>query len=183
VVNAASEAVSEAVSDSTPVVLDFMQRVQAARQRQLQRPPFWTTPINAEKVRLDLSLGTNEIHRAVTPLDIAGVTSLGVGAAYGASYWYYLELQSAEERASAEKKQKAAEKKKVAPTTETPVEVEKPPTPKSADTKKASKTEKKEKIEVVAATSTVEPPLLQTRVRRSFGQKKLGFVRRLFKRT
>ncbi|GAX27723.1 hypothetical protein FisN_13Hh179 [Fistulifera solaris] len=182
VVNAASEAVSEAVSDSTPVVLDFMQRVQAARQRQLQRPPFWTTPINAEKVRLDLSLGTKEIHRAITPLDIAGVASLGVGAAYGASYWYYLELQSAEERASAEKKQKAAEKKKKAPATEAVVEAAKPLKP--AEVKKApKKVEKKEKIEVAAATSTVEPPLLQTRVRRSFGQKKLGFVRRLFKRS
>ncbi|GAX27261.1 hypothetical protein FisN_13Lh179 [Fistulifera solaris] len=183
VVNAASEAVSEAVSDSTPVVLDFMQRVQAARQRQLQRPPFWTTPINTEKVRLDLSLGTKEIHRAITPLDIAGVTSLGVGAAYGASYWYYLELQSAEERASAEKKQKAAERKKVASAAEAIVEGAKPPKP--ADVKKApKKVVKKEKIEVVAAaTSTVEPPLLQTRVRRSFGQKRLGFMRRLLKRS
>lgn len=182
VVNAASEAVSEAVSDSTPAVLDFMQRVREVRQRQLQQPPFWTTPINAGKVRLDLSLGTKEIHRAITPLDIAGVASVGVGAAYGASYWYYLEAQSAEERASAEKKQKAAEKKKVQ--LNVPVEATKPAAPKPAATAaKVPKQKAKEKTEVVVAASTVETPLLTTRVRRSFGQKKKGFIRRLLSRS
>ena len=181
VVNAASEAVSEAVSDSTPAVLDFMQRVREARQRQLQRPPFWTTPIGT--LRLDVSLGSKELHRAITPLDIAGVASVGVGAAYGASYWYYLEAQSAEERASAEKKLKAAGKNKVQ--TDVAVEAKKTPAPKPAAPAKVSKqkVEKKEKVEVVAATSTAETPLLQTRVRRSFGEKKKGFIRRLLTRS
>lgn len=182
VVNAASEAVSEAVSDSTPAVLNFIDRVREVRRQQLQRPPFWTTPINADKVRLDLSLGTKEIHRAITPLDIAGVGSVGVGAAYGASYWYYLELQSAEERASAEKKQKAAEKKKAQ--ADVVVETKTPPTPKATAPKAPKqKTEKKEKTELAVGNGTSEAPLLQTRVRRSFGPKKVGLVRRLFRRS
>lgn len=177
VMNAASEAVSDAVSESTPAVLDLMQRIQEVRRQRLQRPPFWTTPINAEKIRLDLVLGKQEIHRAITPLDVAGVASVGVGAAYGASYWYYLELQSAEERAAEEKKQKAAEKKK----TVVAVEAKKSEAPKAPKRSKAPKKEV-EKVEVVAAT-TMEAPLLQTRVRRSFGQKKKGFLRRLLRRS
>jgi hypothetical protein len=103
VVNAAADGVAAAV----PGVVDFV-------TTNLKEGPIWDRPIFGGKYRVDLDFGGLAIHKAVTPLDIAGGGSLGLGVAYGASFAFYQYELAKEAREAEEKKKSAAEKKKTA---------------------------------------------------------------------
>lgn len=100
-------AAGDVVASSAPAVVD-------AVLTNIKEGPFWERPIFGGSVRLDLSVGNIDIHKAITPLDALGGGSLGLGVVYASSYAYYRYSIDQEERAARAKQEAAAAKKAVA---------------------------------------------------------------------
>ena len=101
VVESAAVIVEDAV---TPTVVNVWQKLSKPRE-----PPFWTKPIG------EVNLPNLGYYKQITPLDVVGAGSLGLGGIYAASYAYYKEEQRREEDAAANRKAAAAAKRKAVP--------------------------------------------------------------------
>merc|ERR1712154_608639 len=76
------------------------------------------SPLPAQGVDLDVDIGIFSYHKALTPVDVAGIGSAELGAVYAASYAWYVysneqeelkkEARKAEKRAAAAAKKQAA---------------------------------------------------------------------------
>jgi hypothetical protein len=107
--NVAAEAAPAAVQVATKVVAKLSEA----------KPdlPFWDRPINANSLRIDVdALGW---HRALTPADLVGGGSAGLGAAYASSFAFYKYELNREAETAAAKKEAMAAKRKAAVATKT----------------------------------------------------------------
>ena len=106
-------AAGDVVANSAPAVIDAVDAVLT----NFKEDPFWERPVFGGSVRLDLSVGNFDIHKAITPLDVVGGGSLGLGIVYASSYTYYRYIIDQEQRAARAKQEAAAAKKAAAEAT------------------------------------------------------------------
>lgn len=105
-----------------------------------------------KKALLDRPFFLDPLHKGWTNLQVIGSTTLGLGAAYGGAYAYYIKSADEEERASQLKKEAAAAKRKEATKKEPEAAEEK----KEAAAAKKKETAKKEPVAKKVAKKPVE---------------------------
>lgn len=104
-------------AEAAPAAVQVATKVAAKLSEPKPDLPFWDRPINANSLRVDVdALGW---HRALTPADLVGGGSAGLGAAYASSFAFYKYEQNREAEAAAAKKEAMAAKRKAAATTKT----------------------------------------------------------------
>jgi hypothetical protein len=98
----------EVVANSAPAVVDAAIATVKEINKQMNKGPFWERPILGGSVRLDVSVGDIDIHKVITPVEIVGAGSAGLGVIYAASFSYYKYSLAEEEKKAAEMKEAAA---------------------------------------------------------------------------